>query len=102
MQLYLPAIINIAAFFVGQVLVTRRHWGGFLIWAASNCSIAAISVVQGSHPTALMFLVYFTANVYSTILWARQSSKGRSKTPRSLASIFRSIPSWWNRTHPRA
>ena len=34
------AIISIASFFLGQVLVTRRCFIGFLVWAVSNLLVA--------------------------------------------------------------
>lgn len=68
-----PAAINIASFVIGQLLVTRRRWMGFLLWAGANLMIAVTCVMRNDAPTACMFLVYFAANVYSTILWFRQS-----------------------------
>ena len=73
MSTYLPAIINIAAFVIGQMLVTRRHWTGFLVWAAANYLVAMTSITQNNASTGLMFMVYCSANVYSMWLWSRQS-----------------------------
>jgi len=73
MNSFLPATIGIIAFAAGQWLVTRRHWGGFLIWATSNYCFAAKFLAEGNHSTACMFLVYCAANVYSMGLWSRRS-----------------------------
>jgi hypothetical protein len=71
MNASLIALIGIAAFVVGQWLVTRKHWAGFLVWAGSNLMVAVMCLAQANHPTACMFLVYFLANVYSMMAWTR-------------------------------
>jgi nicotinamide riboside transporter PnuC len=70
MNPYVTAIINISAFAIGQFLVTRRHWVGFLIWAASNLMVAAVCIARGEWATACMFIVYCVANVWSMIAWS--------------------------------
>jgi len=78
MNSYLVATISIAAFFVGQLLVTRRHWTGFLIWAMSNYLVAATCVIQANQATACMFLVYFGANVCSMVSWRRHAPQPKA------------------------
>lgn len=64
-------IISIASFFVGQVLVTRRCFIGFLIWAASNLMVALSEFANGNPSTASMFVIYSAANSYSLVSWWR-------------------------------
>jgi len=73
MNTFFPVIINLAAFAAGQWLITRRHWSGFLVWAASNYYFAMSCLATGNQPTAFMFLVYCSANVYSMWIWSRTS-----------------------------
>lgn len=75
MSPYLITVISIAAFVTGQLLVTRKQWTGFLIWAASNLLVVVGCLIRGDPPTALMFLAYLIANVYSMLIWARQSKE---------------------------
>jgi hypothetical protein len=70
----LPATLSIVAFFVGQALVTRQRWTGFLIWALSNYAVAAHSALQANAAATCMFLVYFAANMHSVLAWSRAKS----------------------------
>ena len=87
MNASLIALIGIAAFVLGQWLVTRKHWSGFLVWAGSNLMVAVMCLAQANHPTACMFLVYFLANVYSMTAWRfpsiRQPGSTRLAAPSS-------------------
>jgi nicotinamide riboside transporter PnuC len=78
MNSYLPAIINIAAFFLGQVLVTRGRWTGFLVWAAANYLVAITCMTRNDGTTGCMFMVYCTANIYSMWLWSRNELRNRA------------------------
>jgi nicotinamide riboside transporter PnuC len=71
MEFQLAAVINIAAFAIGQYLVTRRSWAGFLIWAGSNLLVATTCLLGKDPAMACLFLVYFAANVYSMHAWTR-------------------------------
>lgn len=76
MNMMLPAALNIAAFLLGQWLVTRGRWTGFLLWAASNLMIATCCFLQrGPDPTGGLFVVYATVNVASMLAW-RQGRRG--------------------------
>lgn len=78
MNSYLPAIINIAAFFLGQVLVTRGRWSGFLVWAAANYFVAITCLTHDSETTGCMFMVYCATNIYSMWLWSRNKLRNRT------------------------
>jgi nicotinamide riboside transporter PnuC len=78
MNSYLPAVINIAAFVIGQMLVTRRHWTGFLVWAAANYLVAITCLTHDNESTGCMFMVYCAANVYSMWLWSRHEEQETS------------------------
>ena len=67
----LPIVmISIAAFFVGQWLVTKKCGSGFLVWAVSNLLIAGSAVATGDWATTCLFITYFSANTCSLIAWA--------------------------------
>jgi nicotinamide riboside transporter PnuC len=89
MNASLTAFIGIAAFIVGQWLVTRKQWTGFLVWAGSNLMVAAMCLVQDNRPTACMFLVYCLANVYSMIAWSRSAATHEPELLRSTGAEFR-------------
>ena len=65
------AALSIASFFIGQYLVTRRHWTGFLVWALSNLSVALGSFSAGHGATGTMFAIYFAANAWSLFSWTK-------------------------------
>jgi hypothetical protein len=65
------ATISILSFFVGQWLVTKRNCTGFFIWGLSNLMVAAEKFACGDSSTACMFLIYFLANAYSLMNWAK-------------------------------
>lgn len=75
------AVLSIAAFFIGQLLVTRRHWMGFLVWGISNYTVAAVFALQANAATTCMFLVYFAANMRSMLTWSRQSKPNSAAAP---------------------
>ena len=68
---HLPTILSIVAFFIGQRLVTRKRWTGFLVWALSNSLLTTHLFLDGNTSTALMFLVYAVVNFRSMLLWLR-------------------------------
>lgn len=77
------AIISIALFFLGQLLVTNRCCCGFLIWAASNLVIVCVNLLTGNLPTAGLFATYFAANLISFFTWiTAQEPSGPPIPPR--------------------
>ena len=71
------AILNILLFFIGQYLITRKDRKGFMIWGFSNLLIVRVSIANDHLYTACMFIIYFLANAYSLILWARQATRNQ-------------------------
>jgi hypothetical protein len=65
------AIISILSFFAGQWLVTKRSCVGFLVWAGSNLLVAVAKFASGDPSTGSMFMIYFLANGYSLLSWAK-------------------------------
>jgi len=83
MNVQLPVLINVIAFVVGQMLVTRQHWAGFLIWAGSNY-LVALSFLGADQPgTAGLFTMYCAANIYSMWRWSRnrEGLEATGRTP---------------------
>jgi len=93
MNSYLPAVINIAAFFFGQVLVTRGRWSGFLVWAAANYLVAITCINRNDPTTGCMFMVYCTTNLCSMWLWSRKTRMTRHADQKPQAKPLRGTPS---------
>ena len=74
------AIISIVSFFVGQLLVTRRCFAGFLIWAGSNLLVATFKFATGDASTGSLFLIYAAANTYSLIAWFHPRNRAGNNT----------------------
>jgi nicotinamide riboside transporter PnuC len=87
MDTTLVAALNIAAFFAGQWLVTRRRWTGFLLWALSNALVAAACLLRADSATACMFLVYLSANLCSMASWIRKPSMALDLTDRADQAV---------------
>lgn len=62
-------LINLTALVVGQLLVTRGHWAGFLVWSLCNIYSVVICVVTGIPATSCLFAAYFLVNLYSLRTW---------------------------------
>ena len=69
------AVISMCAFFLGQLLVTRKCCEGFLVWAGSNLVVATWALGVGDPYTACMFAIYCGANLCSMIAWARSGDQ---------------------------
>lgn len=65
-------MINLVALVVGQYLVTRGHWSGFLIWCAANIYGAATCVATGIPETSCLFAAYFLVNFCSLWSWLKR------------------------------
>jgi hypothetical protein len=76
---------NLAAFVLGQWLVTRGHWSGFLVWCAANLYSIVICTRTGMPQTGVLFGAYFLVNLASLLAWAAKTraptapSSSRSK-----------------------
>jgi nicotinamide riboside transporter PnuC len=62
-------VINLTALVVGQLLVTRGHWAGFLVWSLCNVYSVVICVVTGIPATSCLFIAYLFVNLYSLRSW---------------------------------
>lgn len=65
--------VNLLSFVIGQWLVTRGHWGGFLVWCAANLYSVVVCITTGIPETSCLFAAYFAANFWSLRSWLAQS-----------------------------
>lgn len=73
--------INLFAFLLGQWLVTRGHWAGFLVWCMANVYSVLTCVVTGIPETSCLFATYFLVNLASLRAWFTKSQKPRPPNP---------------------
>jgi hypothetical protein len=71
-------VINLLALVVGQFLVTRGHWSGFLVWCAANIYSAATCVATGIPETSCLFAAYFLVNACSLKAWIAKARRPAS------------------------
>ncbi len=62
-------VANLAALVVGQWLVTRGHWSGFLVWCAANLYSIVTCLLTGMPQTSCLFGAYFVVNFASLWTW---------------------------------
>ena len=66
-------IANLTALVLGQWLVTRGHWSGFLVWCAANLYSIVTCLLSGMTQTCLLFGAYFLVNFASLWSWLAKS-----------------------------
>jgi len=66
-------VANLAALILGQWLVTRGHWSGFLVWCAANLYSIVTCVLTGMPQTSVLFGAYFLVNSASLCAWFARS-----------------------------
>ena len=66
-------VANFAALVLGQWLVTRGHWFGFLVWCAANLYSIVTCVLTGMPQTSVLFGAYFLVNSASLCAWFAKS-----------------------------
>lgn len=82
-------MVNLAALFLGQWLVTRGHWSGFLVWCAANYYGIVTCLLSGMPQTACLFGAYFLVNAGSLWSWWAKDHgvlPRRLKTRKNLAA----------------
>jgi nicotinamide riboside transporter PnuC len=69
---------NLVGLVLGQWLVTRGHWTGFLVWCACNVYGVVVCIQSGIPETSCLFGAYFLVNACSLRSWfakARQQNR---------------------------
>lgn len=72
-------LITLVAFLLGQWLVTRKHWSGFLVWCAANVYSIVTCILTDMPQTSCLFAAYFIVNFASLSSWftkSRVASRG--------------------------
>ncbi|MCU0786847.1 MAG: nicotinamide mononucleotide transporter family protein [Verrucomicrobia bacterium] len=66
-------VTNLLAFVLGQWLVTKKHWSGFLVWCAANVYSIVTCVLTDMPQTSCLFGAYFLVNACSLYSWFAKS-----------------------------
>ena len=66
-------VATLLAFLLGQWLVTRKHWAGFLVWCAANVYSIVTCVLTNMPQTSFLFAAYLLVNFVSLRSWFAQS-----------------------------
>jgi len=64
---------TLVAFLVGQWLVTRKHWSGFLVWCLANIYSMVTCIRTDMPQTSLLFAAYLIVNFASLRSWFANS-----------------------------
>ena len=83
--------VSLLAFVLGQWLVTRGHWSGFLVWCLANLYSALTGMVAGTLETSCLFGAYFVANLVSLRSWFA-STRSACPANRALDPARRPAP----------
>jgi len=62
-------VANLVALVIGQWLVTRGHWSGFLVWCTANLYSIVTCLLTGMPQTCFLFGAYFLVNSASLYSW---------------------------------
>lgn len=68
---------NLVGLVLGQWLVTRRHWSGFLVWAACNVYGGIACFMTGIPETSCLFAAYLIVNLGSLRVWMANDRRTR-------------------------
>jgi len=66
-------VITLLAFLLGQWLVTRKHWLGFLVWCGANIYSIVTCILTDMPQTSCLFAAYFIVNFASLRSWFANS-----------------------------
>jgi hypothetical protein len=66
-------VTTLVAFLLGQWLVTRKHWSGFLVWCVANIYSIVTCILTDMPRTSLLFAAYFIVNFASLRSWFANS-----------------------------
>ena len=66
-------VITLLAFVLGQWLVTRKHWAGFLVWCAANVYSIFTCILTDMPQTSFLFAAYLIVNCASLRSWFAKS-----------------------------
>jgi hypothetical protein len=80
-------VANLAALVVGQWLVTRGHWSGFLVWCAANLYSIVTCLLNDMPQTSCLFGAYFLVNFASLRTWftkARTAALAETALPAAV------------------
>jgi nicotinamide riboside transporter PnuC len=67
---------NLIGLVVGQWLVTKSHWSGFLVWCACNVYGVIACLTTGIPETSCLFAAYFIVNFCSLWSWLGKNRVG--------------------------
>ena len=74
-------VTNLAALIIGQWLVTRGRWAGFLVWCGANLYSILTCLLTGMPQTSILFGAYFLVNFVSLWSWVARTRAATSDAP---------------------
>jgi len=82
-------LITLLAFLVGQWLVTRGHWAGFLVWCAANVYSIVTCFLTDMPQTSSLFATYLVVNFASLRSWyVKSRNAAREEAGRGSATTL--------------